>query len=263
MSRPPVFTTVIAYYAATQSRFRDNLLLTSDAQHSPDPADLIPDPLGRFPAPGQDSRGVTQINRPGNTVERFFDGLSRQIAEVRHLRVDGQGRNPIDTTNPANPDGLIVINYQWDPNGRLVAVADDGLTTNQNTSVGLIESGIPRGNVTRYRYDDLNRRKQEISADATLSEYTYDADNNLIRVVDPNGSVTLNSYDVMSRLVRRDVTRAPSTTHWLVAGTTLQLFEYDGLSRTTRADDNNSVEQKRLRWSIQCLCTRFWRVDRR
>jgi YD repeat-containing protein len=99
---------------------RDNLIFTSDAQHSKDNAELIADPLGLFPSAGQDSRGVTRINKPGNTMEYFYDGINRKISEVRHLRVDGQGKNPIDTSNPANPDGLIVIDYDWDANSRLV-----------------------------------------------------------------------------------------------------------------------------------------------
>jgi RHS repeat-associated protein len=225
---------------------RDNLIFTSDAQHSQDPADLIPDPLGLFPAP---------VNRPGNTMEYFYDGLNRKLAEVRHLRVGGQGKNPIDTSNAANPDGLIVIDYDWDANSRLVAMADDGsLRNDQNTSVGVIEASNPRGNVCRYVYDDLNRLAREIFDDQTCNVYTYDADDNLVRMIDENGSSLRNTYDGMNRLVRRDITRATSatphpvgcvkdqSTAWQVVGTTVQEFEYDGLSRPTRSFDNNEPD---------------------
>jgi YD repeat-containing protein len=175
---------------------RNNLIFTSDAQHSKELADLIADPLGLFPAPGQDSRGVTRINKPGNTMEYFYDGINRQIAEVYHLRVDGQGKNPIDTSNPANPDGLIVIDYDYDANSRLVAMADDGsLPGDQNTTIGVIEPTNPKGNVTRYVYDDLNRKAREIFDDNTCNVYSYDADDNLRRMVDENGSVIVNVYD--------------------------------------------------------------------
>jgi len=201
---------------------RNNLIFTSDAQHSKESTDLITDPLGLFPSPGQDSRGVTKINRDGNTMEYLFDGINRKLAKIHHLRVDGQGKNPIDTSNQANPDGLIVINYTWDANSRLVAMADD------------------KGNPTRYLYDELNRRKREIFADNTANDYTYDADNNLVRMVDENGSIIRNTFDGVSRLVHKDITRANQ-----VIGTTRQEFEYDGLSRLTRSFDNNEPNDPR------------------
>ena len=228
---------------------RDNLVSTSDAQHSQDAADLIPDALGLFSNP------PLTINRPGNTVEYFYDGINRKISEVRPLRVDGQGKNGIDSSNPANPDGLIVIDYQWDLNSRLVAMADDGsVSGDQNTSIGVIEATSPKGNVTRYRYDDLNRLKQEIFDDGSINDYTYDADDNRVRAIDENGSIMRNTYDGIHRLVHRDITPATSSTPhpaggfkdpsvtWQVIGTTLQEFQYDGLSRLTRSFDNNERE---------------------
>jgi len=206
-------------------------------------------------AASHSSSPATRINRPGNTMEYFYDGINRKIAEVRHLRVDGQGKNPTDTSNPANPDGLIVIDYDWDANSRLVAMADDGsLPGDQNTSIGVIEATHPKGNVTRYVYDDLNRLAREIFDDQTCNVYTYDADDNLARMIDENGSIIRNTYDGISRLVRKDVTRATSATphpagcfkepgiEWQVIGTTLQEFEYDGLSRITRSFDNNEPD---------------------
>ena len=242
---------------ATRNHYdsRDNLILTSDAQHSKDIAELITDPLGLFPAAGQDSRGVTRINKPGNTMEYFYDAINRKIAEVRHLRVDGQGKNPIDTRNPANPDGLIVIDYDWDANSRLVAMADDGsLQGDQNTSIGVIEPINPKGNVTHYVYDDLNRQARELFDDNTCNVYGYDPDDNLRRMLDENGSIVVNAYDGINRLTRKDVARATSATahpagcfkdssiSWQTIGTTLQEFEYDGLSRMTRTFDNNEPE---------------------
>jgi YD repeat-containing protein len=268
---------------------RNNLIFTSDAQHSKELADLIADPLGLFPAsasvvapatsqeswwtrlfhklfgwllatakaqqPEQAQQQPTKINKPGNTMEYFYDGINRQIAEVYHLRVDGQGKNPIDTSNPANPDGLIVIDYDYDANSRLVAMADDGsLPGDQNTTIGVIEPTNPKGNVTRYVYDDLNRKAREIFDDNTCNVYSYDADDNLRRMVDENGSIIVNVYDGRNRLTRKDVTRATSATphpagcfkdssiSWQVIGTTLQEFEYDGLWRMTRSFDNNEPE---------------------
>jgi YD repeat-containing protein len=130
-------------------------------------------------------------------VEFFYDGLNRKIAEVRHLRIGGQGKNPIDTGNPANPDGLIVMDYEYDANSRVVAKADDGSTPgDQNTTVGLIELTNPKGNATRYAYDDLNRRTQELFDDGTVKTYRYDADDNLLRTTDQNGSIVNHTYEI-------------------------------------------------------------------
>ncbi len=228
---------------------RDNLIHTSDAQHSNSGAGLIADPLGLFPMTGQSG---DKINRPGNTMDYLFDGQNRMIAEVHQLRVDGQGINAIDTSNPANPDGLIVIDQDWDANSRLVAMADDGSTPgDQNTSIGVIEPVAPKGNVTRYTYDDLNRRKQEVFDDGTIKDYSYDCDDNLVRVIDQNGTIITRRFDAINRLVEVNVNRANSRTahkaggfkdrnlRWNITGTTLQRFEYDGLSRLTLSLDNN------------------------
>lgn len=228
---------------------RANLIRTSDAQHSDSGTDLIADSLGLFPMSGQSGN---RINRAGNTIDHIFDGQSRKIGEVRQLRVGGQGKNAIDISNPANPDGLIVIDYDLDPNSRLVAMADDGSTPgDQNTSIGFIEKASPKGNVTRYVYDNLNRHKQEVFDDGTIKDYTYDCDDNLIRVVDQNGTIITRRFDAINRLVEVNINRATSRTahkagglkdpnlKWKITGTTFQTFEYDGLSRLTLSFDNN------------------------
>jgi RHS repeat-associated protein len=213
---------------------RSNLVYTSDAQHSQNPSDLIADPLGLYPVPGQSE---PHINLPGNTVAYVYDGQSRQIAEVRHLRVDGQGANAIDTGNPANPDGLIVMDQDWDANSRLVARADDGSTVgDQNTSIGVIEPVNPLGNVTHYTYDDLDRLGVERFDDGETNTYTYDADDNQRTMVDPNVSIMTYTYDGINRLITNSVSRGPN-----VVGTTLQTFQYDGLSRPTQSFDNNDA----------------------
>ena len=225
---------------------RDNKTELRDAQYSTLESELIPDPLGL---------SLTRINKAGNRTEYFYDGINRMISEVRELRVDGQGANSVDTSVFANRDGLIVMDYEYDANSRLIAQADDGSTAgDQNTSIGVIESSNPLGNVTRYQYDDLNRHARTIYDDATTLGKFYDADHNLIRYIDPNGSIHDQFYDGLNRLLSHDIIRATSssahplggfkdrTVTWAIAGTTIQEFEYDGLSRITRSFDNNSPE---------------------
>jgi len=225
---------------------RDNLITTTDAENSGFESDLLPDPLGL---------ADTRINLPGNRVLHHYDGLDRHIAEVSELRLDGQGRNSIDRSISANRDGLVVVEYDYDANSRLIAQFDDGSQTgDQNTSIGLIESSDPLGNVTRYRFDDLNRLSEIEYDDGSIEGYLYDADDNVIRYVDANGSIHDNLYDGLNRIMSRDLLRASSGTahplggfkddgvEWEVVGSTIQEFEYDGLSRLTMSYDNNNPE---------------------
>ena len=174
---------------------------------------------------------------------------------VRQLRTDGMGENGIDTSNSANPDGLIVTDYQYDANSRLVAMADDGSSAaDQNTSIGVIENNNELGNVTRYIYDDLNRKVESHYDDGTIEQYIFDADDNLIRSVDLNGTITDYFYDGLSRMTRVRVLPSNSgtphpaggfkdpTITWEIVGTTEQTFEYDGLSRLTQLMDNNNPD---------------------
>jgi RHS repeat-associated protein len=226
---------------------RGNLLSVSDAQHSNVATDLIPDPFGLV---------APKINRAGNIFESYYDGLGRIIANLQQLRVAGQGKNLIETANPANPDGLVVQDYAYDLNNNVIARADDGSqSSDQNTSIGLIEANNAKGNVTRYLFDELNRLKQEIMDDGSLHDFVYDGDDNILRFTDENGSITTNSYDSLNRISRQQIARATSTTahpaggtkdtkaNWQVIGSTLLEFEYDGLSRMTRSFANNDPDK--------------------
>jgi YD repeat-containing protein len=140
------------------------------------------------------------------------------LQTIRELRVAGQGENPIDLSNPSNLDGKIIESQVWDANSRLVSVSDD------------------KGNTTSYRYDNLNRLIETTFADGTKNTFVFDKDSNLVQFTDNNGSIVQNIYDAVNRPVQRNIT--PSTSN-NVKGTTSQAFEFDGLSRITKATDNN------------------------
>ena len=138
------------------------------------------------------------------------------IQTIRELRLSGQGGNELDLSNPGNPDGKIIESTSYDANSRVAAVADD------------------KGNATAYGYDSQNRLVLTIFADGSGKSIEYNADSQPIRTVDNNGNIILASFDSLGRVVRRDITPAAG-----VKGTTVQTFEYDGLSRVTKAGDNN------------------------
>jgi RHS repeat-associated protein len=231
---------------------RSNLVQVSDAQHSADPADLIDDPLGLFPVPGQPSDRPAKINRPGNLMEFFHDGARRRVAGVLHLRVDGQGKNPLDVSNPSNPDGLVVIDYEWDANSRLIGIAEDGPPGNQNTSIGIIEPDNPKGTVTRFGYTDLDRFARAVFPDGSVIGHSYDAFNQLQTITDRNGSQIRFSYNSAGLAELLEVAPASSgdphplggtkdaSVAWQVIGTRQQTFQYDGLYRLVSSTDSDA-----------------------
>ena len=213
LDRPIRVTDNLGQTRRTRYDSRGNPWQISDAQHSDRVTALIDDPLAVFET---DAPSVRGINRTGNLTVRHFDGLHRQVAEVMDLRIGGLGSNPLNTLNPANPDGRITLRTEWDANSRVTARIDDN------------------GNATRYGYDDLDRPVQRTMADGTIHRMRYDADDNRIQVTDANGSVVGYRYDGANRTIGVDVARGAG-----VVGTTARTAEYDGLSRMTLATDNN------------------------
>ncbi len=196
----------------------DESFLTTAMYDSLDRLQSITDNLGNVSTYRYDSRDnlIEEIDPLGNAVLRAYDGLNRLVQEDQELQEGGVGSGFLDTSNPGNPDGVISTIYDWDNNSRLLAQTDD------------------RGNRTRYGYDDLNRRVTEFYADGTVLSRVFDQDDNLVRVTDQNGSVQNIVYDGINRMVRRELIPAGD-----IEGSTLQTFQYDGLSRQTRATDNN------------------------
>ena len=179
------------------------VIQASDAQ-----GPLTPDPLGLY------TQG--NINADGNVSHSVKDALGRTLQTIRELRQNGQGGNALDLSNPSNPDGKIIEQSVWDANSRLVSVSDD------------------KGNTTSYTWDNRNRLVLTTFSDGTTNSLAYDKASNLVQFIDNNGTVVTNTYDSLNRLIRRDITRANN-----VKGSTVQTFEYDGLSRLTLSTDNN------------------------
>src|SRR4030042_6713548 len=65
----------------------------------------------------------------------------------------------------------------------------------------------------------------------------YDKDSNLVKFIDNNGTEILQTFDALNRLAHKQIQRAAD-----IVGTTIQTFEYDGLSRLTKATDNNDPD---------------------
>jgi len=155
-------------------------------------------------------------NTQGNSTRYLYDGLSRRLQMIQDLRVGGVGSGPIDNSNPFNPSGQIVTTITYDANSRVIALTDNN------------------GNTTQSAYDALDRRTSETLPDLTATTYTYDPDDNVSALKDNNGTAQSHTYDRLNR--RTQTTVAPAAG---LIGTTLNTYQYDGLSRMTQMTDNN------------------------
>jgi YD repeat-containing protein len=179
------------------------------------------------PAGGSISRrspghtGMTvPVNSHGNVTRFTYDGAGRTLTLVQVLTASGKGNGtttpPPDTSNPSNADGLITSSWSWTNNSLLLQALDD------------------KGNATTYAYDNLDRGVHLGRSDGFLQQIGYDGEDAVVSGLDPNGTHVTSSVDFVGRTTARAITPGPG-----VAGTTLQSYEYDGLSRLTRAVDPN------------------------
>lgn len=203
LDRPVRVTDPLGQTGYSDYDSRDNRVAEHDERGA-----LVADPLGLFAGP---------INEPGNAVRCAYDGVGRLWLETSELHQDGEGSAPLV--------GAITILSEYDANGNVVRAVDGG------------------GSTTTYVYDALDRRTSSTRADSGVRSHAYDRDHNVVQTVDENGSVHDMTYDGLDRLVRHDITPdarlIQGTGLPMLVGTTLQTFEYDGLSRLTSSFDDN------------------------
>ena len=141
----------------------------------------------------------------GNTISHEYDNFGRKIKTVKHLR---SGQN-------------IETKFSYYKNNQLETIED------------------ANGNMTRYEYDSQNRTKKITYQDDTFIEYTYgsidieDVTHQLVTIKQRDGTIVENQYDQMNRLWKRTISPAPE-----VEGTTFENYDYDGLSRVTKAEND-------------------------
>lgn len=207
------------------------------------------DPLGHVREKTYDSRDNVgwEVDALGNRTHNSYDDLDRLVRVDRELRVGGTGDGGIDTSNPVNPDGLMTTRIEYDGNSNVVARIQD-------------DNGIcPDGCRIEFEYDALDRLTSETfpatpEHGITTRSYAYDDDNNIVQMTDQNGTIVDNTYDLLNRLTDVMVTRVPG-----VMGTTVQRYEYDGLSRMTLAYDNNDPADDSLVVNDDHTCR--WQYD--
>lgn len=148
---------------------------------------------------------------PGNVVQYAYDGINRLTATTRLMTDDGTGTGA--------PAGTLITLRAWDDASRLVAETD------------------AVGNTTSYTYDALDRVTAASFADGTTETYAYDVHDNITGRSDANGNVVTSTFDLANRVTQRLITLGVGVSN----DTTFENYQYDGLSRMVRAEDDDSV----------------------
>ncbi|MBI4436635.1 MAG: hypothetical protein HY590_04405 [Candidatus Omnitrophica bacterium] len=205
---------------------RGNAVFTSDAR-GPLVLDTVSNVNYRFPF-SSTPVGFTDINSDGNSVTKVYDGLNRLVRGIYDLREGGIGGAALDLSNPHNPDGKVQVDYDFDPNSRVVSRTDDDDPLDATAR-----------STTTYVYDDLNRLVTERFADDTTYQYVYDRDDHVTQITDPNGSVrsspATTGYDDLGRKIDEEVTTFGSG----VSGIHNNHWQFDGLSRVTFSNNSD------------------------
>jgi len=184
------------------------------------------------------------VNPPGNSRSFVYDGRGLLTSETIDLSVGGQGSGSIDTSNPANPDGQVVLVQEWDADGRLWKRSDDN------------------GNTTEYLLDHRGRVLEERFANGTANIHAFDANGNMLSRFDARQILSEYQYDALDRLKQLALVTNPST----ALGTILVAFGYDGIGRRTEAfalyRTQSDTQGSTLAWSVTRQFDAFDRLTR-
>jgi len=172
---------------------------------------------------------LASMDATGNVRSSVYDELNRR---TKSRVVTGTG-------------GDVVTDFSYDKNSRMVSFKDS------------------KGSETTYSYDAINRLGTIRYPKGGEVRLTYDGNDNVVSTEDRNGTRVSNVFDGNNRLVSKNIIPGPG-----VIGTTLENFEYDGLNRLTRAQNNDSdvrfvYDSRGLIWKeIQTAGTTEMRFDK-
>ncbi len=172
------------------------------------------DNLGNLTLDAFDSRSnlTLHTDQRANRTRYVYDGLSRLVQTIRDMDNDGPDGDGTDITTAQS----------WDASSRLTSRTDDN------------------GNATTYAYDALDRLIHTTYADGTQDNRFYDVQNNPTQTVDANGSQVASTFDLLDRPTGRTIVPGAGVAG-PPNGTTTETYQYDGLSRLVRAQDNDST----------------------
>src|SRR5439155_13672618 len=188
-----------------------------------------------------DRRGIVTISQ--------FDALKRLVQKQRSgllletHEYDGKGNKTAFVDGQRNR-----TEYSYDTADRLIAATDGAgspvaaITRTTYDNVGnvlTVKDARNHGGAfdMSYQYDARYRKASATDAEGDTTTYTYDANNNVVRITEPNGTdfTTLYRYDELNKLLAVDET--PRVGRATAAGITR--FFYDGNRNKIAQQDAN------------------------
>jgi RHS repeat-associated protein len=207
-----------------------------------------------------DDRGnTTQITQPdGSYLTYDFDGLDRltsitdRLGNTTQYVLDSEGnRLREDTYDPSMTltrtlsRSFTRLNQTW----KTKTAAGDATTLAYDVSGNVTSTTDPLNHATTQTYDDLDRLTktvQDASSGGIMAtvKYTYDAANNLRKVIDPKTLTTEYLYDARSNLTELD-SPDTGTTHYTydASGNRLTQVDARGVTSTYTYDSLNRLVQ--------------------
>ncbi|TAL70172.1 MAG: hypothetical protein EPN82_06035 [Bacteroidetes bacterium] len=184
-----------------------------------------------------DLRGnITKIVNPlGDSVLKFYDGIGRLIMTI--------SSDSIVTIYKRNENGQIdSILYNdnakeanfYKKDGSLDSIVDvEGKVTNFEyyDITGLLKSAIDyQGNFVISNYDSIHNKISIVNAIGDSTKMTYNKDNQLLTITDPNSNTISKVYDLLGR----DSLIIDANDHFIIYG-------YDKISRLISVTDKDTI----------------------
>ena len=172
---------------------------------------------------------LTQATGPpvGESPHRIVRWSGYDEIGNRKWATNGNGSGPEDPSHTATYDydgnsNLLAVHQ---PLGRITRYAYDDLDRKEKMADA---NGNLETQCTQYTYDDANRLTEVRDPENNVSSFTRDAHGNVLTATDPSSITITYEYDKLHRrTLKRDGLDPPNTWH----------TEYDKLSRVTRTID--------------------------
>ncbi len=188
---------------------------------------------------------ISKTDLFGNTTQYDYDALGRLTS------VTGAKGNVTYTTYDENGNVASEIDgngntttHEYNFFNQLVKVTDP---LGHTTEMGYTERGNlkwvkdPTGNVTNYTYNDRGKNIEK-SLNTIITTYDYDFNGNRIQEINPNGKITISTYDALDRVVSRTLPTGEILSFTYDAeGNLLNQTHGNGLSLSYGYDNLNRV----------------------
>ena len=231
------------------------------------------DALGHASFSAYDAVGnrLSETDANGHTTSYQYDAVNRRtqrkdaLGEITQWSYDMTGLpgHP-ECTGPAL--GSKDVTQQTDANGKVIYYCYDGLdrltieirkqgstayTITGNDAViyftydansNRLRLTEPDGNTTNYSFDALNRQIKMVNAAGDTTLTTYDPVGKIHTTTAPNSNVTINTYDALNRLLQQTDSQARvGTTTYDPVGNVLSRLDGNGNGPSFAYDADNRI----------------------